>query len=359
MAEARKTVLFITPGGRSAPGGITRMVDYCVRSWPKESSFALRVIDSYGPGTKIHMPFYALRALLLTFWLLLTGQAQLLHVNFSERLSVWRKGLFVLLGGLFGRPVIMHLHGAEFADYIEGIGPRRLALVATILKRAERIIVLGSYWRDFLEEKIRIDPAKIVILCNAVPDMTKGITREAREECRMLFLGVVGARKGVPQLLEALARPEMQQLRWRMIIAGNGEVELYKEKAHVMGLANVEFPGLLNEEQVRAELSQADVFVLPSRREGLPMAILEALSYGCPVVATPVGSIPDAVIDAQTGLLAPVDDSQALAVALARLIADADYRMALGIQARKLFEEKFTIAAYNRVLEDIYLRVAG
>jgi glycosyltransferase involved in cell wall biosynthesis len=71
-------------------------------------------------------------------------------------------------------------------------------------------------------------------------------------------------------------------------------------------------------------------------------------------VATPVGSIPDAVINGQTGLLVPVDDDEALGQALARLVGDASLRQRLAAGARRLYEEKFTIGVYTRTLESVY-----
>jgi len=358
MNGVRRKVLLITPGGRNAPGGIARMADYCVRYWPEKSPFEFRVIDSYGPGSKLLMPFFALRAFLVTAMLLLARRGHLMHVNLSERLSLWRKGAFIMLGNWFGIPVIIHLHGAEFAEYVRAGGDRRKQFARALLGRAHKLIVLGSYWRTFLTGELGVDAEKIVVLCNAVPDMGTRKSRNEGEECRILFLGVLGERKGVPTLLQALAQPVMKSLRWRMIVAGNGVAENYKTMAKELGIAErVEFPGLLAEPQARAALEKTDIFVLPSRQEGLPMAILEAMSYGCAVVATPVGSIPDAVIHEKTGLLVPVDGTAQLALALSRLISDASCCAQLGAQARRVFEEKFSIAAYNNALERVYMEV--
>lgn len=355
----KATVLLITPGGRTAFGGIARMVDYSVRAWPEDSSFALRVVDSYGPGSKLLMPFYALRAFIVSACQMLAGKVQLLHVNLSERLSLWRKGAFVLLAGSLGIPVIIHLHGAEFEDYVMHRGTGRRRLATALLARARKLIVLGSYWRDFLVRELGVAQDKIVILHNAVPDMPRAQARN-NAECSIVFLGVVGVRKGVPALLKALALPQMQNLPWKMVIAGNGEVAAYRQMAQDLGLdQRTRFTGWLGEDKARVVLEAADIFVLPSRREGLPMAILEALSYGCPVVATPVGSIPDAVINGETGLLVPIDDPGALSVALAKLVSDTACRAQLGTHARRLFEEKFAIGAYNKTLEGIYREVTG
>ncbi|HEX8374266.1 MAG TPA: glycosyltransferase, partial [Geminicoccaceae bacterium] len=91
--------------------------------------------------------------------------------------------------------------------------------------------------------------------------------------------------------------------------------------------------------------------------EGLPMAVLEALSHGIAVVATPVGAVPDAIVDGESGLLVPAGDAPALAAALARVIADPGLRRSLGDHARARFDARFSIPAHVDRLARIYADV--
>jgi glycosyltransferase involved in cell wall biosynthesis len=138
--------------------------------------------------------------------------------------------------------------------------------------------------------------------------------------------------------------PDLQNRPWTATLAGNGPVPKYRAEAASMGLADRVFlPGWQSADQVKALLAEADIFVLPSQHEGLPMAILEAMAGGVPVIATPVGAIGDAIRDGQTGLLVPPGDVGALAAALARLLDNAGLRHTLATNARARFEAMFTI----------------
>jgi glycosyltransferase involved in cell wall biosynthesis len=347
-------VYFVTPGGKGAKGGIGRMVNYIVRSW-KNPTFDLHVIDTYGPGPKWQMPIYCLFALLEVFGALLRKRVSLLHVHVSERLSFPRKGLFLALAKSFRVPVVMHLHGADFCDWYRALSPTRQMRVAAMLKRCERIICLGEFWRSFVVEEIGIQAERIDVLHNAVPWPKIVLKRTSSPVCRFLFLGVVGERKGVPTLLDALAAPALRDASWHCVFAGNGGVAAAQQRATVLGLADrTTFLGWINEEEARRQLAQADVMVLPSRNEGLPMAILEAMSFGCAVVATPVGAITDAIHDGETGLIVPVGESAALAEALAQLVASPDLRATLGANAQAAFAREYEITGYNKKLCAVY-----
>src|SRR6185295_15455827 len=105
---------------------------------------------------------------------------------------------------------------------------------------------------------------------------------------------------------------------------------------------------------VRDIVSAADVMALPSENEGLPLAVLEAMSCGRPVVATPVGGVPEAVTNGVTGLLVPASDPDALAAAIARLWRDPAFAATIGRAARARVETQFSRAAFIKRIEELY-----
>jgi glycosyltransferase involved in cell wall biosynthesis len=107
-------------------------------------------------------------------------------------------------------------------------------------------------------------------------------------------------------------------------------------------------------DDVHEVLNAVDIVALPSRSEGLPLALLEAMSAGRSVIATPVGGIPEALIDGETGLLVPPDDTITLATAIARLVDDSALRTRLGAAARAKVESNFSIEAFVRGVEQVY-----
>jgi glycosyltransferase involved in cell wall biosynthesis len=347
-------IFVVTPGGLNVPGGIGRMISYFHRTWDRADA-PLTIIDTYGPGPKLKMPFYFAVACARLIAAALAGRIGLLHVHMSERLSVLRKGLVVRFGSALGIPVVLHLHGAEFADYCRRVSPRRLARIKRMMAKADAVVTLGTYWRDFVCGELGVDPSKVAILHNAVPGPAALPERPSKGPCRIVFLGVVCERKGVPILLRALAEPAMRSLEWHADIAGNGEVDFFRAEAQRLGLAKrVTFHGWVDEARARQLLAASDILTLPSRNEGLPMAILEAMAYGLPIVATAVGSIADAIVDGESGLLVPVGDEHALCDALARLVGDPGLRAALGARAREHYLARFEISAFNARLAEIF-----
>jgi glycosyltransferase involved in cell wall biosynthesis len=120
----------------------------------------------------------------------------------------------------------------------------------------------------------------------------------------------------------------------------------------------VTFLGWTDESRSRELLTQSDLFVLPSRNEGLPVAIVEAMAYGLPVVATPVGSVPTAIDNEVSGLLVPPGQPVPLAAALVRLMDSGQLRQDLAAAARRRFEQDFDIRIFCDRLLAIYRRNA-
>ena len=175
----------------------------------------------------------------------------------------------------------------------------------------------------------------------------------------LLFLGRLHPEKGPDLLLEALDR--LRRVRpdgWRVALVGDGPLraDLARQVAERRLGDRVLLPGARR--HVAPWLDAADLLVLPSREEGMPVAALEAMMRGRPVVGTSVGGTPEVVENDRTGLLVPPADVAALAQALDALIADAGRRISLGTAAASEARRRFTLermadatlAEYRRLL---------
>jgi glycosyltransferase involved in cell wall biosynthesis len=177
-----------------------------------------------------------------------------------------------------------------------------------------------------------------------------------------LAIGVVAAlerRKGHDVLLRALARlAEPGGLRVRCLVCGDGSERPALERlARELGIAgSVEFLG--EQRQVADVLAALDVFVLPSRHEGLGVAILEAMAMALPVVASAVGGIPEAVAAGRTGLLVPAEDPDALAAAILTLGRDRAHAHRLGSAGRDRVLAEFSMSAMTSRYERLYDEVS-
>jgi len=176
----------------------------------------------------------------------------------------------------------------------------------------------------------------------------------------LLFLGYLSARKGVPELLQALASLPSRTRYWRATLAGGGPVDEFRKRAEKLGILDkVSFPGWVDEAGVRALCGQADVLVLPSHAEGLAMSILEGMSHGLAVIATPVGAHSEVIEPENSGLFVPPGDVPTLAGALARVIDDESLRQRLGRGGRERFLADFDARLYASRLTNLHARLLG
>lgn len=186
-------------------------------------------------------------------------------------------------------------------------------------------------------------------------------SRSAQQPLRFGFAARLECLKGPLQLVEAFRRLHTSEPNIELRIAGDGSqrpeiVDMLRrdgleKKCH--------FVGIYNSVAERNQFMQdVDVFVLPSLTEGTPNAIIEAMAHQKPIVATRVGGIPDLVSDG-VGILVPPSDPRSLGEALAKLTADSELREAMGVAARKRYEELFTPRAVLPLLIDFYEQISG
>jgi glycosyltransferase involved in cell wall biosynthesis len=298
----------------------------------------------------------------LTGWMrvvlrLHTLDAPLVHIQLSARASFWRKWVVCLLARLARRPYLLHVHGSEFADFYEECPPAARRIVTAVLARATLVLALSEAWCATLQ---RISPqARIEVLMNAVPlPQPDGLPPPADREPNVLFFGEIARHKGVFDLARAFARVAAELPGLRLVYAGTGSgVEETRRLTRELALGErVEFTGWLEAERKRATLAGATIFVLPSYVEGMPMALLEAMSLGLPVIATPVGGVPEIVTHEVDGLLVPPGDSDALAAAIVRLMREPGLRERLGRAARETVAMRFSLDSAVERLLAIYRR---
>lgn len=280
-----------------------------------------------------------------------------LHVHTASRASFWRKSCFIIPAIWTRTPTIVHLHGGEFMKfYSSECGPLKRSLIRYIFDHCAEIIVLSESWRRAIST-VTENPS-ISVIYNPSRTWWGGLGHRLQCGRQLLFLGQLRKDKGVYVLLEAFAEVLRHFPEAELVCAGDGDIGAVRGIIRGYDLEErVKLPGWVEDEQKAELLASSSVFVLPSYAEGLPMSILEAMSAGLPVVATPVGGIPEAVSDGKEGFLVPVGDVQQLADALCRLLGDDALRKCMGSQARATFAERFQLEVVLPQLEAIYRRL--
>lgn len=316
----------------------------------------VHLVAAYDDGTFAARQWLLLKALAVFARLLLAGNVSLVHVHAAMRGSFWRKGLFVSLAHARGVPVLLHLHGSEFRAFFESQPQWRKRLIRRRLERVARVLVLSESWKRYIGE---IAPgARIVAVPNYV-DVPPAVDPRSRDGRALLFLGLVGNRKGVFDLIPAFAAVHRQVPDARMTIAGNGDVERARAEADRLGLVDaVALPGWTGGDAKTALLQTAGIYVLPSYNEGLPMSVLEAMACGLPVITTRVGGIPELIEHGRNGLLIDAGDREQLASAMALLLGDDALRLRMGECARQTVEQGYCAAVTLPLLHQLYADLA-
>jgi glycosyltransferase involved in cell wall biosynthesis len=363
LADAEMQPLRVLLVAPYAPrgGGMGRIMAYFAAA-DLRPGLCLEVVESRGGGSTLRSIWYALKAAGHIVRAAARHRPTVVHLNMAEGGSVVRKGGLLLLASACGLPTVLHLHAADIVGFHSTLPRPVQALMAAVFRCASMCVVLGEPWRVWLATSLSVDPARIAIVRNGVPRPALARRPDGSAEFTFVFLGNLLPRKGLVDLLHALAlmhsRIAQPAWAWRLIVAGGGDSRALRELARELGLADqVRFVGWLNRDASSLLLGAADALVLPSYQEGLPLVLLEAASLGVPIIATPVGAVPELFNDGVDALLVAPGDRAALANALARLMADTELTTLLGENGRRLYEREFTMDKFTNRLGAIYSRL--
>jgi glycosyltransferase involved in cell wall biosynthesis len=281
----------------------------------------------------------------------------IVHIHFASRGSTLRKMILAEMVSRAGRPLILHAHGSEFDEFHRKLPAAVRRNVNRSLQRATVFITLSTQWRDFYIQECELSPSQVVVLANPVCVPNEVPSRVDRGEVQFLHLGRLGERKGSYDLVNAFnGLPEALRNKARLVLAGDGDVDGVRKLAAPSGDRAVVHSWIDSAERDRL-LAQSDVFALPSRAEGVPMALLEAMANGLPSITTPVGGIPDVFRDGVDGTMVKPGDVDQIRAAMVHFITDDAARVVAGRLAREQARQ-YDVHVYARRLADIYQRIA-
>lgn len=349
-----------TPKG----GGMFKVADYLIQaqacSTPAGAA-ELRPLDTRGGANALY-----------SFWVLATALARLVrgrldgrlagvHVNMAERLSLFRKSAVVVTSRALGIPVVLHLHAAQLHHFYRTL-PRPLqALTRWVFSLPANCVVLGTAAKSFVIDELQVPADRVEIVINGVPEPTEARRKVVSHAVqRVLFVGNLSERKGVSDLLQALALPGFDAARLEVNLAGGGDVQAYQARAKELGIDRfVRFEGWSDQTKVARLMARADVLVLASYDEGLPLVILEALANGVAVVCSPVGEIPSVLTHDVNACFVRPGDVAGLAAALQRVLQQPELMDTLEHNGRTLYEQQFSLTRFFASVARVHQRHFG
>jgi len=298
---------------------------------------------------------------------LLSGNVSIVHAHVSANGSFWRKAALLWIARRFGCATVFHLHDGNFERYVDhGFGgPLLRWCIRRTIGASDVVIVLSERWAQWMRQfspqsRVHVigNPVRLPPEERRVPSV--GDTTAASG--RVLFLGMICDAKGSFDLLRAFAVFRSRMPGWRLVVGGNGEVERFLEQANALGVRDdVDYLGWVSGAEKDRALAAADVFVLPSYSEGMPVSLLEAMAYGSAVIATPVGGVPDMMTPEVHGLWIEPGDVSGLAAALERVARSPELRARLGAAARQHVLAEYAAATASgkicRAYDDAWQRM--
>lgn len=225
------------------------------------------------------------------------------------------------------------------------------------LRHSRFVVCISHYCQSQLMLFTRPDDwSRLAIVHCGVASDQYAVQAARRAASRLLYVGRLAAEKGLLILLDSLQQLRNMQVPVQLTLVGDGEDRnLLQGRVAQLGLSDVvQFAGFANEAGVREHLRDADVFVLPSFAEGVPVSLMEAMACGVPVVSTYVGGINELVVPDETGLLVPASDALSLARALAQLLMNRKLREKLARNGRAHVEKHYHLGRQVQQLSDLF-----
>ncbi|MFN0120427.1 MAG: glycosyltransferase family 4 protein [Blastocatellia bacterium] len=352
VSAAPLRVLTVGPHPTRTLGGISTMIAGLLRAAPAASCEMRHIASQCDEARGIEKLTLAVRALRQFRWMVLRWHPTVTMIHVGSNASLYRKAIFIAVARWLGQRVITHFHAGDFEHYYgrQGLFGRRL--IRSGLQRSHKLIAVSHAAAQRLRELV--PDADIVMIPNGIK--TQDFAPALRPHdgyVRLLFVGGMGKLKGERDLIRALQLAAASAPQLRVSLLGHG-AESLRPLIHECGVqSRIEHLGPVPHADCPTFFRGADIFVLPSYGEGMPMSALEAMAAGLPVVATSVGGIPELITHCAEGFLISPGNIQDLAGRIVQLANDPKLRARMGqlaLAKARQFDEQIVM---TRLLKEL------
>jgi glycosyltransferase involved in cell wall biosynthesis len=339
------------PSSRGGMAMVMRTMDEFLQSIPAHrQGLEWRFLDPRGQEDWTLASFFRAMARIISQ---LVRGVDLVHLNTASWGSTYRNMIIARVATVCRTPYVIHLHGGGYREFVAGTPWIVRRLVLQYFAGAVEVLALTPGWGQFLAAELGVPVEKLRTVPNGTDAPGEELLNTARDDIpTFVFVGRLTDSKGVPALTRAFAGV-VSETGARLLLVG-GDIDREAQAALASALEGVEVAGWVDHGQVLALMARARAVVLPSRRENMPLTVLEAMSVGTAVVATRVGGVPEIFDDGVEGLLVDVQDEEQLRDALLSLCRSPEQAQALGARGRQRWLRDYDGAVMARRLVECW-----
>jgi len=342
--------------------GVSAVTGFIIRNNPdyKYQHFELGKID----GQKRGLTWFLknIKVWCLWFWLMVWSRKVLIHFNIALNMrSVIRDIPLVLVAQFLNKKIIIHLHGGEYLEKTQT--PKWAAfLIRTSLSGKKPKIVLSHLEKELVINRFHARNVHVVSNCIDLNEAAafNGI-KNWDLPLNILFIGRIDRNKGLDYIYQGFSiLKEKENTNFRFIMAGSGpdKEEFVNKFTNLLG-PSFEYKGVITGQDKTDLLKNCNLFLLPSLYEGLPISLLENMSFGNVPVVTNVGSVGSVVTDGKNGIIVSIGSAEEIAKAIETLSTDTNILQQMSANARKHIFKHFNPQDYIKKLNSIYYQVAN
>ena len=347
-----KNILFVCTS-LTTQGGISSVVKELMSSKLKEN-YNLYHLATHINGSNFVKIMYLLHAYFLYPFVLIFRNIDIVHIHGGMGNSFVRKSYFLVIGKLFGRRVIYHMHSAMIAENIDRCHPYGKRLIVYLFNKCDAIIAISEFWKNVIQVYTE---NSVCVIYNPIKLRKITLKKTISNPINILTLGELGKRKGTKKIIKIAASLKDENIVF--VIGGNGNIEYYKSLVKKCDAVDkVIFRGWVDGQDKEDLLLNADIYFLPSRFEGLPMSILEAMSYGLPVISTKVGGIPELVVHGYNGMVYHPEDLEGFMNSILQLKNSPELMWQMKKNSLQRIR-RFDINEISEKLDELYKKFEG
>lgn len=302
-------ILTIGPDYKNLKGGIASLLKTYETN---NSNFMFK--ETYSSENNILNIFlFPIKFINILIFLIFNKNYKIIHIHGASKISFYRKYfIFIFLKYILKRKIIYHIHGGAYDKFYFTSNKVVKFFIKNMMEKSDSIICLSEYWKIYFSTTFKLKD--INILNNSIEIPKKKVLNKDHNIINLLYLGKISKSKGIFDLIEVInENKEYLNNKIILTIAGDEDTPSIDNLIMKYNINHIiKFIGWVEGQKKIDLLLYNDISILPSYHEGLPITLLEAMSYKMPIIATPVGGIPEILKDDYNGITIKAGEKESI-----------------------------------------------